>query len=203
MEEGNDIKMYENNRVDLADSLITIDYPIGLTPLQLSYCRHRAVGLPATKAMMKALQDTGEVVNKQGAGVRAASMSKNPLVIEYIQLLNRKIESDCILNSAQIQAYLTQIIQASPEELDDSNMLIQGKTITKTKSGDTVVNYILPNKLSAVKMLIDIQGLNSPIKVEHEVKGGIAVVPHTPSIDEWESNVKERQKKLMEDAINV
>lgn len=141
----------------------------------------------------------------------AYRFKKKPLVQNYIKSMMREIERVAVANSLELQVFLTAVIYTPIGHIDEFSPLCQKKTTTTTtirhKDGSETetekVIVEMPNKHACSQLLARIRGIEKPIQVDHNHRGGVMVVPMTASVEEWERLAANSQKELMADAIEI
>lgn len=193
--------------MNVADSLVGVDFPEGLTPIELAFCRHHAEGKNPTKAFMCAQSDAGVPINKAKAAANAGRLIRRPDVVKYLEELRRAMETTCVAKGAALQAFLSAVVMTPIDEIDGSSVLCHKKThtIKTSKDGSTTetFTYEMPNKMEAVKQLSRMQGLDAPVKIDHTHTGGVMIMPMSKNVQEWSNAIADQQKSLMDDALNV
>lgn len=116
----------------------------------------------------KAYRETygkGKHLKDSSCAANASRLLKNAKVQEYLSELNKKVESELILNKQQRMIWLSRVIQTPIGEVDEKSDLCQTFNVIEGEMG-TNVRVTMPNKLSAIAELNKMTGAYEPEKIE-------------------------------------
>lgn len=137
----------------------------------------------------------------------AYKVKNKPLVQKYISGLMKEIERVAVVNSLELQSFLSAVIYTPIGSINEFSPLCQKKTVTTTtsKDGATTEKVILemPSKHACAQLLARIKGMEAPIQVNVDHRVGVMVVPMASSVEEWEKQAASSQETLMEDALII
>ena len=111
-------------------------------------------------------------------------------------------------DAQEIQIFLTDAMRTPIDQVDGSSKLCQKKKVKSfyDSQGDEVSSETeieMISKMDAVKTLINLKGLNAPVKVDHRHAIGVMVVPMAASVDDWATQAAQSQAALMDNMIDV
>lgn len=182
----------------------------GLTPQQIAYCQHRAMGeLPKYQCYMLAYDCTRNTAN---AGDGWQRLEKKPEIMEYIKKLQKDTEVAGTLTRIEKRLFLARVVRASwkqfngnPEIIDpESGEITDGDLINSIttkfdKDGNHLGDKIeLPSKLEAIKIDNLMAGHNEPEETNVNLLGqGVMLVPVGGNTqEEWERAAMAQQEEL-------
>ncbi len=197
------------DREAYAQSIGRVAPPARMKPLEVSLCRHVAIGMVPSEAYKAASREAGDTVEYPTAmaGRKALAILKKSHAEKYIWSLRAEISKYVVAGSVELQTWLTAVVFTPIGHVTENSALCQKmtRTVRTDKDGNTTetTTYEMPNKLAAAKQLATMQGLDAPKQIEHNVNGGVMVMPFSTDIDDWAKGVTEQQNQLMKDTLDV
>lgn len=192
------------NRVE---DLRSVEQPPGMNVVEIKFALNTLQGFGPQDAYRRALG--GQASSKTpGQLSKTANKMKNKKVVQrYMKALVKELERVAVANSLDLQMFLSAAIFTPLDQIDETHPLCQKKTITTRtdKDGATTVRVVYESvsKMEAAKTLIRMKGLDAPIRVEHNHRVGVMVVPMAASVEDWERLAAGAQQRLMADAVEI
>lgn len=138
-----------------------------LTEKQKAFARGVFEGLSQREAYKKAY----DCSNKKDKTVDelASRLARNVKVKEYLEELNKEVESPLVLTKQQRMEWLSRVVTTPLREVDDHSDLCQELTETSGPNGCST-KIKMPSKLGAIAELNKMTGAYAPEKIEQKVE---------------------------------
>ena len=196
--------MNKRQKEDYAIELATVDSPSGLSAFDTQVCIWYVMGCTQRESY-ELTAGTAKLVNLDPiiSARRGHRILNRPEAKSYLRSLIARLEDLGVASALEIQMFLTDVIRTPPSEVDSNHRLCQRVNRRVIQTEDGPVTYEDPemvNKMDALKTLVQMKGLNAPVKLEVNHNVGVMVVPMSTNVEEWQANAEASQAELVEDA---
>lgn len=185
-----------------------VELPEGITTEQVRFALNTLQGHGPQHAYRLAIGDARAADHTPRQLSRKADKAKNNAIVQrYMRALVAELERVAVANALDLKMFLSAVVYTPVGAIDENHVLCQKKTTitTTSKAGVETTRQLveMPSKKDCAALLIRMQGLDAPIRVDHNHRGGVMVVPMAANVGDWERIAAASQLKLMEDAIEI
>lgn len=189
------------------EDLKSVEQPDGIKSDEIRFALNTLQGFGVREAYRLSIGSRAEALDHTKLSRRAHVMKNKPIVKKYLAALVRELERVAVANALDLQMFLSAAIFTPIGQIDEHHPLCQEKIVAETTHKDGTTSVVTKtksvSKSECAKILIRMKGLDAPIKVDVNHRGGVMIVPMASSVEDWERLAANSQKLLMQDAVNI